>query len=130
MRALGFDLKKPEVLKILRENDKHGQGLVEFAEFDKVSTCPLSLRPSRLQELTVRPIDVVTARILARDPQEEIARAFRLFDQDGKGKISLRDLRRVAKELNENLDEEELYVLDPPSVLGRDLTRLPSTGPR
>jgi hypothetical protein len=37
MRALGFELKKPEILKILRDHDKQGQGLIEFNEFDKVS---------------------------------------------------------------------------------------------
>lgn len=52
----------------------------------------------------------VTEKILARDPLDEIRRAFRLFDDDGTGRISLRNLKRVAKELGENLDEEELYV--------------------
>lgn len=52
----------------------------------------------------------VTERILARDPGDEIKRAFQLFDDDGTGKISLRNLKRVAKELGEPLDEEELYV--------------------
>jgi centrin-3 len=37
MRALGFDVKKAEVLKILREYDKDGQGLIEFDDFNKVS---------------------------------------------------------------------------------------------
>lgn len=37
MRALGFDLKKAEVLKILRDFDKSGQGLMEFQDFSKVS---------------------------------------------------------------------------------------------
>lgn len=37
MRALGFDLKKPEVLKILRDHDKHGHGLMEFDDFAKIS---------------------------------------------------------------------------------------------
>ncbi|KNZ45679.1 hypothetical protein VP01_791g5 [Puccinia sorghi] len=37
MRALGFELKKPEILKILRDHDKQGQGLIEFNEFDKVN---------------------------------------------------------------------------------------------
>lgn len=39
MRALGFDLKKPEVLKILRDHDKSGVGLLEFDDFAKISEC-------------------------------------------------------------------------------------------
>ena len=53
---------------------------------------------------------VVSEKILARDPMDEMRRAFELFDDDKTGKISIRNLRRVAKELNEHLDEDELYV--------------------
>jgi centrin-3 len=41
MRALGFDLKKAEVLKILRDHDKSGQHLMEFDDFAKISMCTL-----------------------------------------------------------------------------------------
>lgn len=50
----------------------------------------------------------VTEKLLSRDPLTDLRRAFKLFDVDGTGVINLRDLRRVAKELGENLGEEEL----------------------
>lgn len=37
MRALGFDLKKAEVLKILRDHDKSNHGLLEYEDFVKIS---------------------------------------------------------------------------------------------
>jgi centrin-3 len=37
MRALGFDVKKAEVLKLLRDYDKNGQGLMDFEDFNKIS---------------------------------------------------------------------------------------------
>jgi hypothetical protein len=39
MRALGFELKKAEVLKILRDHDKMGHNLMEFDDFAKISEC-------------------------------------------------------------------------------------------
>lgn len=65
----------------------------------------------------------VSERILSRDPMEEIRRAFQLFDDDNTGKISLRNLRRVAKEIGDRLEDDELYVFQrfwPPPALFPD----------
>lgn len=89
MRALGFDMKKAEVLKLLKENDRDGRGLMVFDDFNRL----------------------MTQKILERDPIEEIKKAFKLFDDDNSGKISLKKLRRVAKELGEEIDDEELQAM-------------------
>lgn len=136
MRALGFDLKKAEVLKILRDHDHKNEGVMGWEDFYRVSAYgPFhSQRRGRggrgrqakragqarwfrvkkeaadLNVASLRPSPAVSHRIAMRDPMEEIRRAFSLFDDDGTGRISLKNLKRVAKELGEGLDEEELCV--------------------
>ncbi|KAJ3306671.1 Calcium-binding component of the spindle pole body (SPB) half-bridge [Kappamyces sp. JEL0829] len=88
MSALGFDAKKVEVLKILRDNEKQ-KGLIDWEDFNVV----------------------MTEKILERDPIEEMKKAFKLFDDDNTGKISLKNLKRVAKEIGENVDEEDLQAM-------------------
>ena len=53
----------------------------------------------------------MSERILSRDPIQEIKKAFKLFDDDNTGKISLRNLKRVAKEIGEDMDDEELQAM-------------------
>mmetsp|Transcript_124075 Transcript_124075/g.185454 ORF Transcript_124075/g.185454 Transcript_124075/m.185454 type:complete len:81 (+) Transcript_124075:360-602(+) len=50
----------------------------------------------------------MTVKMAERDPREEILKAFRLFDDDNSGRITLKNLKRVARELGETMTEEEL----------------------
>lgn len=124
MKALGFDLPKPEILSILQT---HGS---------PAAPPPTSSNPNNNQQYAhhssrvLLPFpqfqSVMAQKILARDPREEILRAFELFDEGGKGKINLSDLRRVARELGEGLEEEELaamieeFDLDGDGAIDRD----------
>ena len=100
MRALGFDVKKPEVLAIMKEYDVENSGQIQFTDFLEISNIYIYIY-----------IYIVTTKINERDPVEEIFKAFKLFDEDGTGRISLRNLRRVARELGENLSDDELQAM-------------------
>ncbi len=89
MRALGFEPKKEEIKKMISDIDKDGSGTIDFSEF----------------------LEMMTAKMSERDSREEILKAFRLFDDDETGKISFRNLKRVAKELGENMTDEELQEM-------------------
>ena len=73
MRALGFEVKKEELKKMISDIDNDGNGSIEFGEF----------------------LEMMTGK---KDTREDIEKVFKLFDDDNTGKISLRNLRRAAQE--------------------------------
>merc|ERR1719469_198614 len=83
MRALGFEPKREEIKKMIADVDKDGSGVIEM----------------------------MTQKMAERDPREEMMKAFRLFDDDETSKISFHNLRRVAKELGENMTDEEIQEM-------------------
>ena len=89
MRALGFEPNKDEIKKMIADIDKDGNGTIDFEEF----------------------LTMMTAKMGERDSREEIMKAFRLFDDDETGKISFKNLKRVAKDLGENMTDEELQEM-------------------
>ena len=50
----------------------------------------------------------MTARISDKNTRDDIERVFKLFDSNRNGYISLDDMKRVAKELGEDISEKEL----------------------
>ncbi|KIV99397.1 uncharacterized protein PV09_08940 [Verruconis gallopava] len=121
MKALGFDLPKAEITSILHQHGvpantvASGNTAASSATASRAKaaqTSALSLAgPAKLLLPLASFQQIMAAKILARDPRDEINRAFDLFDVDGKGGISVDDLRRVARELNEGLQEEELVAM-------------------
>lgn len=50
-------------------------------------------------------------KIAERDPLDEVRKAFKLFDEDQTGKITLKNMRRIARELGEHMTDEELQAM-------------------
>jgi centrin-1 len=50
----------------------------------------------------------MTSRISNRDNRDNIAKIFNLYDDEKTGSISVKNLRRVAQDLGENISEDEL----------------------
>jgi len=91
MRALGFEPRKEEIKKMI--SDAKAWNEKESNE-DKLSF-------EAFQTL-------MAAKMAEKDSKEEILKAFKLFDDDETGKISFKNLKRVAEELGEALSDEEL----------------------
>ena len=51
---------------------------------------------------------MMTARISDKNSRDDIERVFKLFDSNRRGEITLEDMKRVAKELGEDISEKEL----------------------
>ena len=98
LRALGFEPQKEEIKTLIsdlnnnnagrdrdREKDKEGQVSIDFNDF----------------------LDIMTTKMSEKDSEQELAKAFILFSQN-KDAIEFEDLRRIAKDLGENMSEDEL----------------------
>ncbi|XP_019522533.1 PREDICTED: centrin-4-like [Hipposideros armiger] len=89
MRALGFEPKKEEIKKLIAAIDKEGTGIISFEDFFAIMSIKMS----------------------EKDEKEEILKAFKLFDDDDTGSITLNNIKKVAKELGENLTDDDLQEM-------------------
>lgn len=69
MKALGFDVKKREILSIVKDYDVDGTGKISFSDY----------------------IDIMTQKYQDKRPEDDAIRAFNLFvGDDQSGKISVK----------------------------------------
>jgi centrin-1 len=84
--TLGFDGAREEIHSIIRQIRDMPPHAMDFMEF----------------------LRLVNRTLQNRDPVDELGKAFMRFDDDATGRISFRNLKRVALELGEQLTDDEL----------------------
>ena len=89
MRALGFDMSRDELDRMIKDIDPKNTGKIDFDDF----------------------LQIIILQISKKDPEEELIKAFKLFDTKNTGKICFSDLKRVAVELEEKMSDEEIRVI-------------------
>ena len=133
MQSLGFEAKNATIYAMVQDIDKDGSGQIDFEECEYrnmsmnkflFSFLENNHFPKPYSSLTIRNLsfflshffffsvlDMMTAKISDRDSREDINKVFAMFDSENKGSITLRDLKRVAKELGETMTEAELLEM-------------------
>merc|ERR1712194_508810 len=56
-------------------------------------------------------VKIMTGKMGERNSREEINKIFALFDEDGTGKISFRNMKRISQEIAETLTDQELQEM-------------------
>ena len=86
MRSLNQDPTEEELNEMIEEVDLDKNGEVDFEEF-------ITLMNRRSKEI---------------DIEEEVLNAFKIFDKEGNGLISITELRHIMMTLGDQLTEEEI----------------------
>ena len=86
MRALGQDPSEEEILAMVAEVDADGSGEIDFSEF-------LTMMSSKMK-------DTISV--------DEIIDAFKVFDKDGNGLLTVNEFRYIMSDLGEQLDAKEV----------------------
>ncbi|KGL89847.1 Centrin-2, partial [Charadrius vociferus] len=89
VRALGCELGKEDMKRIVSEFSEEGSGKLNFKSF----------------------LQVMTQKMAEPCLEREILKAFKVFDCDGTGKISLENLKVVAGQVREDITDEELQEM-------------------
>ncbi|KAI3830218.1 hypothetical protein L1987_04352 [Smallanthus sonchifolius] len=98
MRALGFEISKHQISmtdhieqidEMIAEVDRDGSGAIDFDEF----------------------VYMMTDKICERNNKQELTKAFNILDHDKNGKISIPDIKNIAKELGVRFTDAEIQSM-------------------
>jgi len=89
LRMMGVKISEKHLAEVIAETDEDGSGQLEFEEFAELA-----------------------AKFLIEEDEEslkgELKEAFRIYDREGNGYISVKTLKDILRELDSRLSEDDL----------------------
>jgi len=89
LRMMGVKISEKHLAEVIAETDEDGSGQLEFEEFAELA-----------------------AKFLIEEDEEslkgELKEAFRIYDREGNGYISVKTLKDILRELDSRLTEDDL----------------------
>ena len=98
MVSLGFDLRDANVYQMISDLDSDGNAQIDFDEW----------------------VHLMSNRVSVSSSKAAILKIFPLYDDEKTDHISVKNLRRVATDLGEEISEEELQEMIDRADLDRD----------
>lgn len=89
LMTLGFDATKEDIRRLVADLDSSNTTTIDFDDF----------------------LQLINALLPTRDARKELEEAFHLFDIDGTGKISFKNLKDVVSSMGEQLTEQEIIEI-------------------
>lgn len=89
LMTLGFDATKEDIRRLVADLDSNNTSTIDFNDF----------------------LQLVNALLPTRNARQELEEAFHLFDIDGTGKISFKNLKDVVASMGEQLTEQEIIEI-------------------
>lgn len=89
LMTLGFDATKEDIRRLVADLDSSNTTTIDFNDF----------------------LQLINALLPTRDARKELEEAFHLFDIDGTGKISFKNLKDVVSSMGEQLTEQEIIEI-------------------
>lgn len=86
IRAMGFDVNKEQVRKMITDIGKSNTELFGFEDF----------------------VDIIRPRLHEKGSREDVMKIFQLFDEEQTGVITFKQLRKIAQDIGDSISDEDL----------------------
>lgn len=96
--SLGEEPQKQTLYISLKQQLENGQAHLDFYEF----------------------LEVMSSRVSSRDTKADMKKVFAMLDEENKGFISIDTLKKVVKDLGDNIEESELQEMIEAADLDKD----------